>query len=343
MPFPPKKNPLFNTNNINRRKFLTSLGYSTIALSFSSCAQLNFIGNKEKLHRINKGCTKEMVFIKDTTFYMGSNEKYTHPSDGEGPARKVYVNPFYIDKYVVSNEKFSEFVKATHYLTEAERLGSSFVFWMLLSKKQMKEAYNNSNIVSGQEWWIKVNRACWDHPEGPKSTIKTRMNHPVVHISYNDALRYCKWAKKRLPTEAEWECAARGNLEQKRYAWGNQFKKNNQLMCNIWEGQFPLKNKKEDGFLVTAPVDSYEPNGFGLYNIAGNVWEWCYDWWDRNYHTNSSSKNPLGIKKNNLKVIKGGSYLCHASYCYRYRVGARASNTPNSSSCNLSFRCVRDV
>jgi formylglycine-generating enzyme required for sulfatase activity len=169
------------------------------------------------------------------------------------------------------------------------------------------------------------------------------MDHPVIHISYRDAVAYCEWAGKRLPTEAEFEFAARGGLVQQRYVWGNELTPNGEHMCNIWQGDFPKANSAEDGYVGTAPVFAYQPNGFGLHHMAGNVWEWVYDWWSPDFHVNGPRSNPIGPPHGERKVMRGGSYLCHDSYCNRYRVAARTSNTPDSSTGNLGFRCARDV
>ena len=172
------------------------------------------------------------------------------------------------------------------------------------------------------------------------------MDHPVIHVSWNDAVAYCKWAGKRLPFEAEFEFAARGGLEQKRFAWGDELVPDGIHHCNIWQGDFPNKNSAEDGFQWTAPVKHYEPNGYGLYHMAGNVWEWSADWFSPSWHTehpSCASKNPKGPSKGTNKSMRGGSYLCHDSYCNRYRVAARTKNTPDSSTTNLGFRCVRDI
>ena len=169
------------------------------------------------------------------------------------------------------------------------------------------------------------------------------MDHPVVHVSWNAAMEYCDWSGKRLPTEAEWEYAARGGLEQNIYPWGDSLIKDEQHMCNIWQGEFPYRNSLEDGYLGTSPVNSFQPNGFGLYNVAGNVWEWTSDWFSSTYHIEGPRVNPKGPNKGHSKVTRGGSYLCHKSYCNRYRVAARTSNTPDSSTGNTGFRCVGDL
>jgi sulfatase modifying factor 1 len=280
-----------------------------------------------------------MVYLSGGEFLMGTNDKEGFPADGEGPVRNVKVGPFYIDSCAVTNAQFADFVGATGYKTEAEKFGWSFVFYHIVSpevKQQVKQ------VVQGTPWWWRVDGAYWQQPEGQDSNVDERMDHPVVHVSWNDAMAYCKWAGKRLPTEAEWEFAARGGLEQKRYPWGDLLKPNGEHHCNIWQGKFPEKNHASDGYAGTAPSKSFPPNGFELYNMSGNVWEWCSDWFNATFHIAASCNNPRGPVNGQSKAMRGGSYLCHKSYCNRYRVAARSSNTPDSSTGNIGFRCVAD-
>lgn len=297
-------------------------------------------------HKTDSCCAKKqkqhasMIRLEGGLFRMGTEDAEGFPQDGEGPVREVFVSPFYIDPYAVTNADFAAFVDATGYKTEAERYGNSFVFHLLLTSEQRAD---RSTSVPQTPWWHVIQGADWSHPEGPLSNLEGRMEHPVVHVSWHDAEAYCRWAGKRLPTEAEWEYAGRGGLEQARYPWGNELTPEGRHMCNIWQGQFPMHNEALDGYIGTAPVHSFEPNGYGLYNMAGNVWEWCSDWFDPRYHVKSSQHNPTGPSQGHARSMRGGSYLCHHSYCNRYRVAARNKNTPDSSSGNTGFRCVIDA
>jgi len=281
-----------------------------------------------------------MIFLPGGTFRMGNGGKDGFPADGEGPVHEVTLKPFYIDACTVTNRQFAEFVNAKHYRTEAEKFGWSYVFEMLLTPRQTPYLIGRA---PGTPWWFGVKGAFWFQPEGPGSSIDDRMDHPVVHVTWNDAVAYCKWAGKRLPTEAEWEYAARGGLEQKTYPWGDELTPGGRHMCNIWQGTFPEKNTARDGYIGTAPARSFEPNGFGLYNVAGNVWEWVADWFSPTYYAESPKDNPRGPASGDRRCMRGGSYLCHKSYCNRYRVAARNANTPDSSSGNIGFRCAADA
>jgi formylglycine-generating enzyme required for sulfatase activity len=268
---------------------------------------------------------------------MGADDHVGFPLDGEGPVREVTLAPFAIDRCTVSNDEFAAFVDATGHVTEAERFGWSFVFAGFLPSTARRGAPR----VPEAPWWVGVEGATWRSPEGPGSDLDGRSNHPVVHVSWNDASAYAGWTGKRLPTEAEWEYAARGGLVQARYPWGDELEPDGEHRCNIWQGRFPVKNTGDDGFLGTAPVDAFPPNGFGLHNVAGNVWEWCADWWSPTFHVDGPRVDPVGPPDGTAKVMRGGSYMCHESYCNRYRVAARSNNTPDSSTGHLGFRCVR--
>ena len=295
--------------------------------------------------RAANGSVEGMALVPGGEFLMGTEDPGGFPADGEGPVRSVHVNSFYIDTCAVTNTEFEQFARETGYRTDAERFGWSFVFHMFVGAKARRTA---EQAAAEAPWWWVINGAYWRRPDGPGSNLKQRWNHPATHISWNDATAYCQWAGKRLPTEAEWEYAARGGLSQKRYAWGDELTPGGQHQCNIWQGAFPDDNSADDGYKGTAPVDAYEPNGYGLYNVAGNVWEWTRDWFSPTFHIemghiSGPRDNPQGPPSGTSKTIRGGSYLCHDSYCNRYRVAARTSNTPDSSTGNLGFRCVRDA
>jgi formylglycine-generating enzyme required for sulfatase activity len=282
--------------------------------------------------------TDELIELPGGEFLMGTDDEEGFKEDGEGPVRKVFVSPFAIDRFAVTNAQFKEFVDDTQYKTDGEKFGWSYVFHLFVNKEQKV-------LGSPREtpWWLAVKGASWKHPEGLNSSINDRLNHPVVHVSWNDAMAYCEWSGKRLLTEAEWEYAARGGLVQKKYPWGDKLKYKNKYKCNIWQGKFPTVNTGKDGYISTAPVDAYSPNGFGLYNVVGNVWEWCSDWFTNVHLKRPTLVNPIGPLKGSEKVMRGGSYLCHISYCNRYRVAARSKNTIDSSTGNMGFRCGMNI
>ncbi|HEV2577644.1 MAG TPA: formylglycine-generating enzyme family protein [Acidobacteriaceae bacterium] len=279
-----------------------------------------------------------MISLPAASFLMGTDTEEGFPEDGEGPIREVFVDAFLVDRHPVTNALFEEFVRATDYKTEAERFGWSFVFWAHLPKKRFAELVEDT--VAAAPWWCKVRGASWKSPEGPQSNVKTRGDHPVVHVSWNDAQAFCRWYGQRLPTEAEWEYAARGGLEQKLYPWGDKLRPGGEHRCNIWQGEFPKLDTGDDGYKGTCPVEAFPPNGFGLYSVTGNTWEWCADWFDPTFHRTGPRSNPQGPPAGVARVMKGGSFLCHKSYCNRYRVAARSSNTPDSSTSNIGFRCA---
>jgi sulfatase modifying factor 1 len=259
-----------------------------------------------------------------------------YPADGETPTHDVRLDAFRMDATAVTNAQFATFVKDTGHVTGAEEFGVSAVFHLAFDGKSSDVV----NQVEATPWWLAVRGATWRHPEGPGSDVGRRQNHPVVHVSWYDARAYAEWAGKRLPTEAEWEYAARGGLERNRFAWGDELTPRGRWMCNIWQGTFPTTNTGDDGFLTTAPAKSFQPNGYGLSCTAGNVWEWCGDWFTADYYAQSPDHDPRGPEDGEQRVMRGGSYLCHESYCHRYRVAARSSNTPESTSGNIGFRCA---
>ena len=283
-----------------------------------------------------------MVSLDGGAFAMGTtNTRF--PDDGEGPVREVTVDPFAISSSIVTNRQFAAFVDDTGYETEAAKFGWSFVFHDFVSEETKKSV---TQAVLAAQWWWQVHGADWSHPHGPDSDWSDIPDNPVVHVSWNDAVAFAEWAEMRLPTEAEWEFAARGGLDGATFAWGEELTPDGKHMCNIWQGDFPTSNSLEDGYHGTSPVGSFPENGYGLFDVAGNVWEWCSDWFSATFHRNDrkvTRVNPQGPRQGQSRVTKGGSYLCHDSYCNRYRVGARTSNTPDSSTGNMGFRLAASI
>ena len=251
------------------------------------------------------------------TFKMGSDDGL--PADGEGPVRPVTLPAFRISAYAVTNAQFADFVRATGFVTDAERHNWSYVFAGHVAPDLRDRI---PRAPAGTPWWLPIPRAYWAQPEGRGSSVLSRAKHPVVHVSWRDAAVFCAWAGTRLPTEPEWERAARGGLDGALYPWGDELTPVGEHRCNIWQGEFPVRDEAADGYAGTCPVDAFPPNGFGLHNVAGNVWEWSAD----------------AFGADGQRVLRGGSFLCHASYCNRYRVAARTGNTPDTSASNIGFR-----
>jgi len=307
---------------------------------------------------------KGMVWIKAGNFLMGADNKQA--SEDEYPKHKVGVHGFWMDATEVTNAEFSQFVKATSYVTTAERKPD----WNEM-KKQLPPGTPKPadsllvaaslvfdapeqvvNLNDYTQWWSWKKGADWKHPHGPGSSIKGKENYPVVHVSWLDAVAYCKWAGKRLPTEAEWEWAARGGLQNKLYPWGDDLVDHGKVKANTWQGHFPDRNTLSDKFYGLAPVGSFAPNGYGLYDMAGNVWEWCADYYNNSYYKSvaNGAVDPKGPSKSydpdepytKKRVMRGGSFLCNESYCTGYRVARRMKSTEDSGMEHLGFRCVQD-
>ncbi|HEY7329206.1 MAG TPA: formylglycine-generating enzyme family protein [Gemmataceae bacterium] len=284
------------------------------------------------------------VWIPAGEFTMG-DEGF----DEAKPLHNVYVDGFWMDETEVTNEQFAEFVRQTGYVTHAEK--------PFAGAPPGAGVFDGSKCPPGEacrdcsNWWDYREGACWRCPEGRGSDLRGREKHPAVHIAWEDAAAYARWGGKRLPTEAEWERAARGGLEGKRYYWGDELRPNDKWMANIWQGDFPTENSADDGFKGTAPVKSYPPNAFGLYDMAGNVWEWCADWYRPDYYADSPQKNPQGPDSSidpdgrgePKRVQRGGSFLCSDKYCIRYRAGARGQGEPKTGLSHTGFRCVRSA
>jgi len=280
-------------------------------------------------------------------FHMGTDQPL-YRQDGESPRRPVFVSPFAIAASTVSNAEFARFIAETGYVTSAERLGWSFVFSPapdsgsdtasdIASKPTDNSDTANNNRVAYAPWWCDTEAACWHAPSGQGSSIADIPDHPVTHVSYTDALHYCDWSGTSLPTEAQWEYAARGNHDDCSFPWGDTLAPNGKYVCNIWQGEFPVYNTALDGYSLTAPVNAYPANSFGLYNMIGNVWEWVADRYTNN-HSPRPVKNPTGPLNGGSFVTRGGSFLCHHTYCARYHVFSRQALTPETSCANVGFR-----
>ncbi len=354
---------------INEMKFRSSTKGQIIFILFiillnQSCKNQTQIKKEEQISQI-----PGMVWIPGGIYDMGASDSDRMVLSHEKPKHTVKVDGFYMDETEVTNAQFSKFIKATNYITTAERP----VDWDLIKQqlppgtlkphdslllpgsllfKKTKESV--PNLYDFSQWWRWTNGANWKQPEGKGSSIDGKDNYPVVHVSHEDAMAYCNWAGRRLPTEAEWEFAARGGKQDKIYFWGDLTDKLSSYV-NSWEGEFPVDNTQADGFEKSAPVKTYPPNGYGLYEISGNVWEWTSDWYSSQYYQyckeNSITNNPKGpneaFNPNNPyideRVIRGGSFLCNASYCASYRVSSRMATDPSTSLEHLGFRTVMDL
>jgi formylglycine-generating enzyme len=326
-----------------------------IVLALLSCAP----GINAVLAEARKGDPpKDMIFVRGGEFLMGSADPMF--ADAQ-PVHRVRVRAFWIDATEVTNAQFERFVAATGYRTIAERPLDPRDFpgipaaQLVPGSAVFSDPGRAVNLDAPLQWWRYVPGANWRNPEGPGSGITDRMDHPVVHIAYDDALAYAAWAGKRLPTEAEWEFAARGGLEGREFAWGDGFRPNGQFRANTFQGRFPDDNTAEDGYRATAPARAFAPNGYGLYGVAGNVWEWVSDWYRPDYYAELARRGPLSVDPRGpatgfdpeepgvpKRVQKGGSFLCSDDYCARYRPGARGKGEPGSAANHIGFRLVRD-
>lgn len=274
----------------------------------------------------------ELVPIPAGFFDMGARTS-RFAQDFDSPRRKVKLSAYSIGSTVVTNDQFARFIDETSYVTVSEHEGWSFVFHLLLERPE-----NFTASPPNLPWWRRVDGAVWNHPEGPESDVSTRGHYPVVHVSWFDAVAYCTWAGLRLPTESEWEKAARGGLVRQKFPWGNQMVPNGEHQMNTWQGNFPHTNSADDGYLGAAPAKSFHPNGHGLYNMTGNVWEWANDFFGDKAPSPRTAFDPTGPETGTGRVQRGGSFLCHDSYCDRYHVHSRTQNDPDSSTSHAGFR-----
>ena len=294
-------------------------------------------GSGDTVKIASRGPAGEVVAVKGGESFVGTHEPIL-TMDGEGPERKVTVNDFFLEAEAVTVSRFADFVAATGYVTEAEKFACAAVFTGLLQDKALI-----AQNVTQTPWWARVDGAVWNRPEGPGSSIETRLDHPVTQVSWNDALAFAAWVGGRLPTEAEWEHAARGGNRRRRYPWGEEEPTDDKIFCNIWQGRFPQQNTLADGFYGTAPARSFTPTEDGFYNLAGNVWEWTAEPFRVRSLSRQAKLRNEQAKKSADKLLKGGSFLCHKSYCYRYRIAARMGLSPDSASSNTGFRIAYDV
>jgi sulfatase modifying factor 1 len=336
---------------MRRFALLAALGASAFAITYGVTPR-----NQRERAAIAYTASEASVWVPGGEFTMGSDNPRMRDAQ---PQHRVVVDGFWIDATAVTNEQFARFVEATGYVTVAERTPQAKDF----------PGARPENLVAGavvftppsgpvaldnhMRWWSYVHGANWRHPEGPQSDLQGREKHPVVQVAWDDAVAYARWAGKRLPTEAEFEFAARGGLERKKYAWGDELRPGGKWMANIWQGHFPYENTMEDGYRATAPVACFPANGYGLYDMAGNVWQWCSDWYRHDYYqTLAAAKEPVrnpqgpddsidpsepGVAK---RVMRGGSYLCTDQYCTAYEVGARGKGAADTGTNHVGFRCV---
>ncbi|MFB9948500.1 formylglycine-generating enzyme family protein [Rhizobium puerariae] len=285
----------------------------------------------------SRGTRGETVAVKGGETFVGTHDPVIL-LDGEGPERKVLLQDFHLEVETVTVGRFAQFVEATGHVTESERFGSSAVFAPLLDDPELA-----TGGVGNTPWWTRIDGATWKQPEGPGSSADDRLDHPVTHVSWNDARAFAQWVGGRLPTEAEWEHAARGGNRRRRYPWGDEEPTDERIFCNIWQGRFPHGNTLQDGYFGTAPVRSFPPDEAGFYNLAGNVWEWTGDPFRVRSLSRPARERNDQARRFSDKVLKGGSFLCHKSYCYRYRIAARMGLSPDSASSNTGFRIAYDT
>ncbi|MBM88486.1 MAG: gliding motility-associated lipoprotein GldK [Gammaproteobacteria bacterium] len=311
----------------NLKQFANSLGFISVILFIDTRILVESVETPEG-----------MVWIEGGSFLMGSDQGLLD----ERPAHRVKLSGFWIDEHEVTNTDFAKFISETRYETYSEKVKDSLVF-----ESPNQEA---SFSLPALSWWKLVPNANWRKPEGGRDSIEGKENHPVVHVTYQDAQQYCHWLDKELPTEAQFEYAARGGYEGEIYSWGSQPRHRHEVLINYWQGSFPYNNEIHDGYASSAPVGSFPPNNYGLYDITGNVWEWVSDWYHPNYYSNSPLRNPKGVTEAESfdpnepalpkRSIRGGSFLCSENYCSGFRVSARMPAEPSSSTNHTGFRCV---